>query len=287
MNSKSLKIMSQISLAPLLACALFLGGCATTVKVHPDFAKRHEHMQRIAVMPPDVEAYEITFNAGPKPLADLKELVESKSLQNINTAFKQKGYEVTNVAITSDKLEKDPQLKEAWFDIQTLYKQALKDIQANKKTSFTYEIGSGPNYFADKEKVNAIILTRQSGTKLSQGMIGAQLAQNIASIATSLLVGVSAGGGGQPWWTLDTQIAVVDAESGDILWYNLDRTIDDYTKPKDEKVIHDHINKILGLFPDSKFKKKETDTSKTPANTKTTPMATKANFASPKAMPTP
>lgn len=244
---------SKYTIMPVIVSSLFLGGCAT-VKVHPDFKKRHETMRKVALLPPDVEVYEITFNAGNKPLADVKETVETKSAKNIDDAFKGKGYDVSTMAVDPEKLEADPKLKEAWFDIQTLYKQAVNEIKANKKTSFTYEIGSGPNYFAEQHQANVIVLTRQTGTRLSQGMNAAQLVRNVASIATQLLVGVSAGGSAQPPFTLETEIAVIDTESGDILWYNLERSTEDYTKPKDEKVIANHIKRILALFPDSKFK---------------------------------
>ena len=253
MNAHPISFSSKYWIIPMIASSLLLSGCAT-VKVHPDFKKQHEHMRKIALLPPDVEVYEITFNAGSKPLADVKETVETKSAAGIEEVLKAKGYDVSTVQVSSEKMDADPKLKEAWFDIQTLYKQALKDIKANKKTSFTYEVGSGANYFAENHEANAIILTRQTGTRLSQGMNAAQIAQNVASALTYALVGVSAGGGGQPPFTLETEIAVVDTESGDILWYNLERITEDYTKPKDEKVISKHIKKILTLFPDSKFK---------------------------------
>lgn len=240
----------------LLTGVLLTSGCAT-VKTHPDFTKKHEHMQKLSLTPPDVEAYEITFNAGAKPLADLKSLVEKSSSKHFEEVLKDKGYDVTAVPIDQAQLDQDPRLKEAWFEMQTLYKQALQDIQKNKKPGFTYEIGAGPNYFAEKYHANAVVLIRQRGTKLSDGMIASQVAANVASIATTLLVGVSAGGGVQPWRTLQTEVALVDADSGDILWYNIDQTVDDYTKPENDKVILAHIKKILGALPDSKLKPKK------------------------------
>ena len=247
-------------IALFLIMPLAITGCATTSKIHPDFAKRHEHMQNIALLPSNIEVYEVTFNAGNKPLSELQEYVDAKSSASAAETFEEKGYQITKVK--QSDIDNDPKIKEAWFNIQTLYKQALQDIAKNKKPNFTYEVGSGPNVFADKYQAHAIILMRQTGTKLSQGVINAQLVQNMASIATTLLVGVPAGGGVQPWWTLTTEIAVVDAESGDILWYNLGLTTDDYTDKKKEQLIPKHVKDVLKMFPDSKFKKPEPPQSK-------------------------
>lgn len=240
-------------LAVTMIAAVALSGCAT-VKMHPDFSERHAKMRHIAMMPVDAEAYEITFNAGEKPLADLQALMKKKSAENIESILKGKGYEVVNVDISQEQLDKNPRLKEVWFDIQTLYREAVKDIQKGKKKEFTYDVGAGPNYFAENHQANVILLTRQRGTKLSDGMIAAQMASTIASIATTILVGVPAGGGAMPWHTLQSEIAIVDAESGDILWYNLGITTENYTKPEDTKVVANHVKQILTPLPDSKFK---------------------------------
>lgn len=248
--------------ALVLFAPMMLTGCAT-FKAHPGFSMRHETMKDIAVMAPDVQAYEVTFNAGNQPLAELQELVKTKSASNIEELLKDKGYKVTGVQITTDQLEKNAALKEAWFDIQTLHNQALDDIKKNKKKEFTYEIGSGPNYFAENHKADVIVLTRQTATKLSQGMINSQIASMAASAVTIALVGVAVGGNAQPWFSLNTEIAFVDTASGDILWYNLETTTEDYTKSDEKnKVIFNHLQRILKPFPDSKFKKADDKTIK-------------------------
>jgi len=257
--------------------ALLLTGCAT-VKTHPEFMDRHPNMLRLAVLPPDTEAMEITFNAGNKPLADLKELVQTKSAESIETALKNKGYDVTPIKIMGSDLNEDSALRQAVFDMQTLYKQAIVDIQKNKKKQFTYDIGSSANYFAEKHSVNAIVLTRQVATRLSDGVIAAQLASSIASAVTIALVGVSAGGGVQPHQQLTTEIAIIDADLGDILWYHLGMTTENFTKPENSKPIQKAIDLILKPLPDSKSKKASPAAMKkaTPAS----PALKSGNFAS-------
>lgn len=244
----------QLTALSLIASVTAVTGCAT-VKTHPEFADRHAQMKKIAVLPPDTQVYEVTFNAGNKPLADLTEIAKKHTAGALAKTLETKGYEVTPISVEQKDLDADPALKEAIFNIHALYKKATEDITKNKKPSFTYDIGSSPNYFAEKNGVNALIVTRQVGNKLSDGTVAAQAISTTASVVTTVLLGVSAGGGMSQRYTLLTEIAVVDADLGDILWYHLGQTNENYTKVDDPKPIEKSIDAILKVFPDSKFKK--------------------------------
>jgi hypothetical protein len=237
----------------LIALTAITTGCAT-VKTHPEFNERHANIRSMAVLPPDTQAFEITFNAGNKPLKELEELVKGRTAEAISKALKDKGYEVVDVKIQQKDIDSNSALKEAFFEIQTLYKKATEEIAKNKKKQFTYDVGSSPNYFSEKYNVNTIVITRQVASKLSSGNVAAQVVSTTASIITAALVGVSVGGGMTPPYTLATEIAIVDADLGDVLWYHLAQTNENYTNEKDPKPITKLVETILKPLPPSKFK---------------------------------
>lgn len=246
------RMLRAISAATLLICLPALTGCAT-VKTHPEFNERHASIKRLAILPPDTQVFEVTFNAGNKPLADIAGIVKKHAMPALSKSLKAKGYEVVEVSIEQKDLDADAALREAFFNIQALYKKATEEIAKGKKKTFTYDVGSSPNYFAEKHNVNALVITRQVGSKLSDGTVAGQVVSTAASVITTVLLGVSAGGGIQPRHTLATEIAIVDADLGDILWYHLGQTNENFTKQDDPKPSERLIDTILKPLPLSKF----------------------------------
>ena len=240
--------------AVLLCASVALSGCATTVKVHPEFNERHEKMKKLVLLPPDAKAYEITFNAGNKPLADLMESMKTTSAEAVKASMEEKGYEVTPLALNQKDLDSNPVLKDAFFELKKLYDQAIADMRANKKNSFTYDVGSSGNYFAEKHGANAIVYVRESGSHLSSGETAAQVASVALGIATVLLTGVAISRPVQPQFSFMVEVAVIDADLGDILWYNVKASNDNFTNPADKKTVTKFVNDTVSAFPDSKFK---------------------------------
>lgn len=168
----------------MLCGILAVSGC-TTIKKHPDFEQRHKSLKDVAIVMPDTDAFEVTFNADDQPLPETRDLIQGVSMDKLQDIFVQKGYEVKPVVYTVSDLDSDPGLRDAVFNLNEMYRRAILDIQKNKQKTFTYDISSSANYFADKHQVNALVLTRQVAKQLSDGVITAQTAQNTAAIATS------------------------------------------------------------------------------------------------------
>ncbi len=245
----NLRPLSLVWTIPLLAFAL--AGCAT-VKTHPEFADRQAKIQKMAVLPPEVEAYEVTFNAGNKPLPELQAIVKNHTSSALISELQAKGYDASSIKIEQKDIDSDPALRNAFFEMQTLYKKATEDIAKGKKSQFTYDVGSSPNIFADRYQANVLVLTRQVASKPSGGVTAAELVTTTASIVTTALVGVSAGGGFTAPHTLVTEIAIIDADLGDILWYNLGQTTENFTKAENPKPVEKLVKQILGSFPSRK-----------------------------------
>jgi hypothetical protein len=245
--------MKQYLMAPVTA-VLALGlatGCATTVKQHPEFNDRHSKMQKLAVYPPDVKAIEVTFNTGQKPLPALIEALKTASTKTLQEEFKAKGYEIETIAITQDQIDKDPALKEAVYQLSTLYQKAIADMQKNTKKEFTYSVESAANYFTNSNKANAIIMTREVVLQQSSGLWGAQCASRVAAVTTQILFGVSAVNVQSHFQNM-VEVAIVDADQGDILWYNLKEVKDDYADPSHAETIPNIIKDVVKPFPNMK-----------------------------------
>ena len=275
--------MTHKGIAVLVAISFGLSGCAT-VKTHREFNDRHAHMQKVVMLPSDVQGYEVTFNAGSKPLADLSESMKTTSTESLKTALEQKGYEVTSLTLRQEDLDADPALKDAYFEVKKLYEQAIADMKAMKKRDFAFDVGSAGNYFAEKYGANAIVYLRGNGSRLSSGMTAAKVAEATATLAVTLLTGVAVGGFGQPLYSLSVDTAVIDADLGNILWYNSKEARDNFTNPGDKKTVAKFVKDTIQPLPDSKFKK---PAEKKAAGTKAEPVESKKSNFAPKPSPAP
>lgn len=234
-----------------------LPGCAT-FKAHPDFAERHQTMQSLSVLPPDVTAYRMTFNQGNQLVPEIIPVLEKASLDQSIRTLEEKGYEVRPLNLTEEELAKNPELRSAIHEVRGLFTKACEDIAKNKKTEFTYTLGSSVNIFADRTDVNALMIARQVGIKKSGGELS-------ADVTKSILVGAMTLGAFVPTVSNSSmmmEVAIIDANLGDVLWYNLALTqntgmfLMEGDDPWKEKCTERFIRDLLKPFPDSKFKTK-------------------------------
>ena len=235
-------IKSSAFIVPvLLVGSLVMPGCAT-VKTHPDFAARHKEMHTIQLVPPDIDAYEITFNAGNQPLPAALQAMETGTQEQVKVSLTEKGYQYH--IITSSELNSNPQLKSALFEMQSLYKKAIEDITANRKKSFTYSVGSSPNAFADYKPAEAILLFKEEAWTKSQGQVTADVTKALGVAVATL------GMYTPPMYFKQTaaQVALVDINLGDILWYNVNINING-TEPTNQNDVMKFIKDIIKPLP--------------------------------------
>ena len=227
----------------ILACASLIGlsGCAT-VQTHPDFAARQKDIHTIQLVPPDIDAYEITFNAGNQPLPMAIDAIQGASYDQTQQLIESKGYNF--VAVSPSDVSANPALKSALFEMQSLYKKALEDIAHGKQKQFTYTVGSSPNAFADFKAAEAVILIKATAWKKSKG-------ETAANVMEAIGVGVATLGMYTPQVTFHDagmQIAVVDANLGDILWYNY-RDVPNAYDPANKNDMMRLVKDTFGSFP--------------------------------------
>ncbi|MEK7813013.1 MAG: hypothetical protein AAB296_04565 [Candidatus Desantisbacteria bacterium] len=240
----SKKILASIGLMGLLFCV----GCATTIKYHPAYLEKKGVIKKIAVMPPEATVYLVTATEGNKVMHDVSLQVENVLLSEIENLVKEKKIVYQHVRLTEEDLGKEPDLKFELTKVQEKFTQINQEILNKARTKeINYSIGSDINQFADRADADALIFIRGAGFKKSAGQVTKDIFKAIAiGIATA---GVVQPSGNYTHYAQELQIAIVDGDTGDILWYNKGLL---EINPNDEGGIKNLLNSIFSKFPEIK-----------------------------------
>lgn len=239
---------------PLVAVTLFVmltslvTGCST-VRKHPNFNKRSAEIQRVSVVSPEVSIQWVVFKGDNKPLFDESREASKTAFSALQEQFEKRGYEVSPLVITKDRLQKNPELERELGRLKEKYAALVKDVheqyvKKGKWDNFKLSLGSDVNQFADLMGADALVFATGSGFTKSGGEITKDVAKSVLIAAATLgsLVVV--------YYTASSQvdISVVDADNGDILWHNFSDPQRGYnlTKAKD---VSGAVKQILGQYP--------------------------------------
>lgn len=240
LNKYSQKIWGSISLLMLVFCI----GCATTIKYHPTYLERKGVIKKIAVMPPEIKIFLITATEGNKLIHDLTVKIEKDVLSEMENLIKEKGFTFQDIKLAEEDLDKEPDLKFEINKVQKKFNQVnekiMKDIY---KKELNYSIGSEVNQFADRADADGLIFIRGIGFKKSAGQVTKDFLKSLAiGIATAGAVTPA----GYTYSTVSLQVALVDSDTGEILWYNKkDLEID----PANEQQIKNLLKGVFDKFP--------------------------------------
>lgn len=192
---------------------IFLPGCAT-YRTHPTFKERQREIQTVAVLPPEVEVVKITFKGDQELMYDLIGLVAKQSKEEIENVFREKGYDVHSLELSEEELNSTPDLKTDLFNLREIYVKTLEDISKRRQKKFTYSVGSDVNRFADLSQSEVLVLTKVDAFKKTKGEIAKDLAK---SILIAVVTGIQVHSLHD---AVSIRLAVVDGNTGDILWLN-------------------------------------------------------------------
>ena len=231
-----------------------ISGCAT-YRVHPEFKERHKNIHAVTVMPPETDAYILTFQGDKKRLNDLVPIMEKTTVQELEKVLSDKGYVIKKLELGKEALDAKPQLRETLFNVNKLFTKSLEDIAKGKKKTFTYSLGSEVNTFADLAESDILIFTKEEGIKKSAGEIAKDVTKGLVTSAALLLIGVVYIPIPQTAATI-AHVAIVDSNDGAILWYN-NNAINVNWDPENQKQLAQLIKSLINPFPDSAFKKKD------------------------------
>ncbi len=250
----------RIFIGKLVSCIIAvmfiinMSGCAT-YRVHPEFKERHKNIHAVAVMPPEADAYILTFQGDKKRLNDLVPIMEKTTIQELEKVLSDKSYVIKKLDLGKEALDTKPQLRETLFNVNKLFTKSLEDIAKGKKKTFTYSLGSEVNTFADLAGSDILIFTKEEGIKKSAGEIAKDVTKGLVTSAALLLIGVVYVPIPQTAATI-AHIAIVDSNDGAILWYNNNVTNPNWD-PENQKQLAQLIRSLVSPFPDSAFKQKD------------------------------
>lgn len=237
----------------LLAClvaATFVSGCAIIPIVrHPDFKARQRNLQTVAILPPRVEVYKVTFKGDQKIMYDLIPTISQSIADEMETTLKKRGYSTRVVSSEDESLAQDPSLKQTLYTVQELFDKRVEEFRKRMFglfRKFEYSVGADVNVLADFSDSDALMFVRCTGLKKTGGEIAKDWAQSIlisaASLGNVLIIPYAS--------ATMVQMGVVDGNTGDILWYadnsNTDQVAFDIAK---EKKLRKVIRQFVSAFP--------------------------------------
>jgi hypothetical protein len=209
-------------------------------------------MKNLAIMKPDIEIIKRTATQENEMMFDLIPQVSTNIAREIISYLEEKDLELKIIDISEEELRENPALRTDLGIVREAFDRAnseilIKAYRKGKDKEFNFSMGSGVNQFADRAGVDALLFVRGKATKKSGGAIA-------KDVAKSVLIGVATLGQAVvvfPSGTTMLQAAVVDADTGDVLWYNLAGDYRTDCSPDNEKCIRRLVKKIFKKFPDS------------------------------------
>ncbi|MFH1857012.1 MAG: hypothetical protein ABH836_07330 [Candidatus Omnitrophota bacterium] len=239
------KFLTELLMVVFLASS---SGCAS-YRVHPDFKERQKSIYSVAVLPPEIDVYKLSFRGDKDPMYDVIALATNQSKDEIEKIFKEKGYVVQRLDLSENRLQQDSELRSALYNIRELYKKTLDDICKRRQKKFTYSVGADINQFADLANADVIVMLQSEGYKKTGGEIAKDIAKSILVLAATC--------GGfcmcSYYSAAIMNLSIIDGNTGDVLWYNNNKAQQGIDMAK-EKHVRNTIKSLLKAFPDSAFK---------------------------------
>jgi hypothetical protein len=202
----------------LTALAL-LSGCATTpYRVHPQFEGRLRTGLTVALLPPDVKVFQLTAGEVTEQMDEWSETAQ----RNVEAAIRKRLGSIRVLTVHEFDPAKVQTAREEFEDANPLFRAvALSAVLhtyrpetqfKTKMDRFDYSLGPLPA-LAEASEADALLFV----TALDHISTGGRVARNIALVLIGAAAGVvviPAGG------ATVMAAALVDARTGDILWFN-------------------------------------------------------------------
>ena len=239
-------------------------GCGTVPTIrHSGFKARHPSIRTMAITPPKVEVYKVTFQGDRKIMFDVIPSISQWIVEELKATFEKRGYRIQVMRVDDPAAAADPSLKSTLFTVQELFDQRIKESKKGffaLLRKFQQVVGPDINVLADLTDSDAVIFVRCFGYKKTGGEIAKDWAQ-------SLLIGAVTLGNVMvipyPSATV-VQLGVIDGNTGDILWYadnsHTDQVAFDIAR---EKKLRKVIKQFASNFPKAASMKKTKTSSQT------------------------
>jgi hypothetical protein len=248
-------------LAGLLLIAALSFGCVggPPFRAVPDFEQRFAGIETITLVPPKVAVYRLTAGGVEEEVQDWTDSAHRQLVAAVERRVREiehlrfvpyQGAAVTwEEAARADKnlpatAERTP-LDESWklFEavVSAIHQHTYDPSQAfpHKQDNFDYTLGSEAAAVVEETKVDAFLLV----VATDHVATGGRQALIALGVLAGAVTGVYAGPGGSPATAL---VALVEARSGDILWFNaVSSETADLRKPESDEELVDLVMKGL------------------------------------------
>jgi hypothetical protein len=203
----------------VLAAALLVTACATTPhRVAPQFETRLSAIRTVALLPPSVKVYELSAGGTREQMDEWSETARHNVVAAISKQLTARG----PLAIKPFEPEPGSPLEEEFRDVRALYEAVSASVITHtyvpetsfptKQERFEYSLGPLPE-FAEAAKTDALLFVYAEDHISSGGRVALNVFTMLIGMAGGVLI-IPPGGA--------TRItaALVDAKSGDVLWFN-------------------------------------------------------------------
>lgn len=229
-----------------LVAILFSAGC-TNLAVYKSerFEDRQNQLHKIAVLEPAAKVYRVTFSEGIGEDYEILPDVQKNIADEIMQQLMDRGYEVS--LLDSVPADPDGVVSEALYNVNRIFDQQVgefKDKFAPRFREFDYSIGPDVNILADYAGADALVIARSFSFYKTKGEIMKDLAQTVLIAAATFGSVVYY----QTPYGAFLQVAVVDADSGEILWY-FHEIQPQSIKVENEKKLRKYVRRIIKAFP--------------------------------------
>jgi hypothetical protein len=236
---------------------IFITGCTTTVRQHPDFEQRRADLKKAAIMRPKAEIVLIKFKGDNERLTNEEKFVCSKLQDLVMEHLQEQGFEVVDNNSTGLNLADDSDLSfkatELSKSCESLANEMWKISEMDKKKALSYKTHLGPevNIFSDYYNSDMLVFLCMSGFDKSKE-------ERSKDFVQTLMIAFLSGGN----VTMHSYgsfaacyVMLVDGASGDVLWANMTS----YPEIKfDEKHLKELAKMLFKDFPKIPEKGKST-----------------------------
>ncbi len=213
MTSKSISI---IVLAACL-CACTPQKPVQTLRKHPNLAKGAVPFRSVAVVPPDLSAFRLTFHGDMVPLLEERDSYRFEVTDWLQRKILEKGFTVRSSKLSDEELAADA-LRLPWAEavsaqrlLSTKAYQIAADLTLSEAIAFRATMGPEVGYFAERADVDTLVFSNVMVLEKSPGM----RAKDTFFVLLFALWGTAVR---YPTSYAIVEVMVVDGTTGELLW---------------------------------------------------------------------
>lgn len=224
-----------VKIGCIFLIVFLMAGCANNIRMNKGFNDKRPEIKSLAIMPPDIAFVERTSTVTkPKPEA-LSEI--SKNIETAITNVLLQGKMAVNpLGISDSLLTADQELALSLTRAKQSFAAACDSVRMVKGKVIFISLDPEIGYFAESANTGYLVFVQGNGYESSTG----------AQVKDAIFAGFF--GTSTQLKGLVLEIGIVDASTGEMLWYNRNKEDDSYYNAKKLSDVEGLCRKLLGKF---------------------------------------